>query len=386
MATRVVEWKKPYTWGKAIEIDENKVISLRLRDENNLIIWDEGDNEIYVDLQLPDELQPTDAFPVWVTTGRVIVDNGWDLAWTIICAKTTSGDSIKLLYADNWTLWIDNGTWIFKQIYLKWDVDTIIQALQNQIDVLMGLWKFLSIWNCSTWEPESFPLNIPYQYSTWDWYLVWVVDNTVNYKPDWSSFTGVASTVVETDAPEINDVYIYDWTTWMRQANSWIWGWTTFAQIIGLPTDNTNLAAALNAKQDTLTAGTNISIDTNTNTISANDTTYTAWTWIGITGTTISNNWVTSFNWNTWAITYTAPVTSVNWNTWAVTVAEVPSGWTDGQVLTQTSGWTPVWANATGGIENVTTWTTTTVTGIWAGTEAEYALITPDANTIYYVF
>lgn len=134
MATRVVEWKKPYTWGKAIEIDENKVISLRLRDENNLIIWDEWDNEIYVDLQLDDEITPTSAFPVWITTGRVIVDNGWDLAWTIICAKTTSGDNIKLLYADEWTLWIDNWTGTFKEIYFREDVDAIILALREYID------------------------------------------------------------------------------------------------------------------------------------------------------------------------------------------------------------------------------------------------------------
>jgi hypothetical protein len=263
MATRVVEWKKPYTWGKAIEIDENKVISLRLRDENNLIIWDEWDNEIYVDLQLDDEIQPIDAFPIWVNTWRVIVDNWWDLTGTIISAVTTSGDNIKLLYADNWTLWIDNWTWIFKQIYLKWDVDTIIQSLQNQIDILMGLGKFLSIWDCSTWLPDSFPLALPYDYHTWDWYLVWVVDNTVNYKPEWAVFNWQASTTVETDAPMINDVYIYDGTTWMRQANSWIWWWTTFAQIIWQPTDNANLAAALNAKQDVLTAGTNIQISNN---------------------------------------------------------------------------------------------------------------------------
>ena len=38
MTTRVVEWKKPYTWWTAITVDENKVISLNLRDENNLII------------------------------------------------------------------------------------------------------------------------------------------------------------------------------------------------------------------------------------------------------------------------------------------------------------------------------------------------------------
>lgn len=134
MATRVVEWKKPYTWGKAIEIDENKVISLRLRDENNLIIWDEWDNEIYVDLQLDDEITPTSAFPVWITTGRVIVDNWWDEAGTIICAKTISGDNIKLLYADSGNLYIDNWTWTFKQIYLKDDVDALLLALREYID------------------------------------------------------------------------------------------------------------------------------------------------------------------------------------------------------------------------------------------------------------
>lgn len=134
MATRVVEGKKPYTWGKAIEIDENKVIYLRLRDENNLIIWDEWDNEIYVDLQLDDEITPTSAFPVWITTGRVIVDNWWDEAWTIICAKTTSGDNIKLLYADSGNLYIDNWTWTFKQIYLKADVDALLLALRSYID------------------------------------------------------------------------------------------------------------------------------------------------------------------------------------------------------------------------------------------------------------
>lgn len=134
MATRIVEWKKPYTWGQAIDIDENKVISLKLRDENNLIIYDEWDDEIYVDLQLPDWLEPTDAFPVWVNTGRVIVADGWDKTWTIVIAKTTSGDYIEFLYADDWTLWIDNATWTFKQIYLKGDVDTLITNLTTYIN------------------------------------------------------------------------------------------------------------------------------------------------------------------------------------------------------------------------------------------------------------
>ena len=59
-----------------------------------------------------------------------------------------------------------------------------------------------------------------------------------------------------------------------------------------------------NNKQDALTAWANINIDSN-NVISAIDTTYTAWTWIWISWTTINNTWVTSVNWNTWAVTVT---------------------------------------------------------------------------------
>lgn len=346
MPVRAVEWKKPYTWWKAIEIDENKVISLRLRDENNLIIWDEWDNEIYVDLQLDDEIRPTDAFPVWVTTGRVIVDNWWDATWTIICAKTTSGDNIKLFYADNGKLYIDNWTWTFKQIYFKWDVDAIATALQNQIDTIMGLGKFLSIWNCATWLPTTFPLDLPYDYSTWDWYLVWVVDNTTNYKPNWSQFTWIASTTVETNVPMINDVYIYDWTTWMRQVNSWVGGWVTFAQILWQPTDNQNLATALWNKQDSLTL----------------PSTPTQWNLV------------------TWGADNE---TLVDW--WAVPTG-VPAVWTNGQVLTVVS-WVAAWANASGGDVQVSSQANNILQSwmkIRAGEETDYSnLWTYDPNCLY---
>lgn len=278
MATRVVEWKKPYTWGKAIEIDENKVISLRLRDENNLIIYDEGDDEIYVDLQLKDWIRPTDAFPVWITTGRVLVADDWDITGTLICAKTTSWDNIKLLYGDDGTLWIDNWTWTFKQIYFKSDVDQLLQNLRTYVNQQLALKqdkliagdninidpttntisadvpplsRFLSLWDCATWEPLSFPASVPFDYVTWDHYLVETVWTT-NYRPSGSQYTGVASTTVETD-PDVAiwDSYIYDGTVWLLQKNSW-WGWggtvVSFSNIVWQPTDNTALANELNAK------------------------------------------------------------------------------------------------------------------------------------------
>ena len=230
MATRIVEWKRPYTWWKAITVDENRVISLNLRWENNLIIWDEWDNEIYVDLQLPDWRTPQSTFPVWITTGRVASEDGWDVTGTIISAKTTSWDNIQILYGDNWTLWIDNGSWTFKQIYFKWDVDTIVALLQNQIDVLSGLGKFLSLWDCVNGEPMSFPLETPYEYSTWDYYLIGNVSSAtppVNYRPAWDEWIDNDPSTKETESATVErwDTYIYDWTVWLLQKNT-ATGWT----------------------------------------------------------------------------------------------------------------------------------------------------------------
>lgn len=176
MTVRVVEWKKPYRWGKWIEIDENKVISLKLRDENNLIIWDEWDNEIYVDLQLPDEVTPTEVYPVWVNVWRAVVDNWWDFPGTIVCFKTTSWDNIKLFYADDGKLYIDNWTWTFKQIYLKGEVDALLQALRTYVDEQLALKQDkLIAWDRITINADWKTINADSQvsdtayWSSWDW-------------------------------------------------------------------------------------------------------------------------------------------------------------------------------------------------------------------------
>lgn len=195
MAVRVVEWKKPYTWGKAISIDENKVISLNLRADDNLIIYDEWDNEIYVDLQLPDWIVPTDAFPIWCNVGRVSSEDGWDVTGTIVSFQTTSGDNIKLLYADDWTLWIDNGTGTFKQLLFKWDIDTIVTNLTNYIDTELAKKQDLT-----------------------------VVDSTAPSTPtEWLLWYDTSS----------NTLKIYDGTTWQTA-----WGWGGWDVVVSSDSDN----------------------------------------------------------------------------------------------------------------------------------------------------
>ena len=250
MATRIVEWKKPYTWWKAINIDENKVISLRLRDENNLIIRDEWDNEIYVDLQLPDGIEPTDAFPVWITTGRVLVADDWDITGTIICAKTTSGDNIKILYGDDWTLWMDNGTWTFKQIYFKSDVDGIITNLTTYINTELAkkqnwvssatapsnpstwdLWydtnnQVLKVYNGTSWEVTWWggwwTGDVVWPNSSTDWHLAVFDGTTGKLIKDWWA----VPTWFEPDNAGSTDQVLTKTANWYEWANASGWGST----------------------------------------------------------------------------------------------------------------------------------------------------------------
>lgn len=119
--------------------------------------------------------------------------------------------------------------------------------IQNQIDNLEARGRFLSLWNGATGKPETNPGELPFTYKTGDYYII---DNTgtTNYRPTGSTYTGAASTVVETESISANDVYYYDGTTWLLQVNTQ--KEVTFASITGQPTDNTNLAAALNLKAD----------------------------------------------------------------------------------------------------------------------------------------
>lgn len=121
------------------------------------------------------------------------------------------------------------------------------RILKWEIDDLKALGKFLSLWNAETWMPLSFPYSTPYNYSTWDYYLVEVVW-TSNKRPDGASYSGSASTVSETDELEVWDVYIYDWQVWLLQANH---GKTvSFANLAWQPSDNSALATALSLKAD----------------------------------------------------------------------------------------------------------------------------------------
>ena len=121
----------------------------------------------------------------------------------------------------------------------------VTSNIQDQIDALEGRGRFLSVWNSTTGLPVTNPGTLPYSYKTGDYYIVGTVGST-NYKPNGSSYTGTASSTVESGTVAVNDVYYYDGTNWLLQVNSQ--REVTFASITGQPSDNTNLNNALNLK------------------------------------------------------------------------------------------------------------------------------------------
>ena len=96
------------------------------------------------------------------------------------------------------------------------------KRLQDQINQLTWLNKFLSTWDCTTGLPVTDPSATPFTYTSGNYYLVATVawEWGTNYKPHWNTFTPwVASTAVETNEVNVNDMYIFDWTQWILQVN-----------------------------------------------------------------------------------------------------------------------------------------------------------------------
>jgi len=123
------------------------------------------------------------------------------------------------------------------------------KELKDMVDNVSGRGHYLALWNCATGLAQSNPPESPYVYKAGDYFIVGTVatGSANNYRPTGSSYTtGVASTVVETQAVDTDDVYYFDGTNWSLQINTQ--KEIGFGNIAGSPYDNTNLATALNTK------------------------------------------------------------------------------------------------------------------------------------------
>ena len=121
------------------------------------------------------------------------------------------------------------------------------KELNDRIQNLASIGKYLAMWDCTTGLPTTNPVQMPYTYTTGDYYVISKI-GTTNYMPNGSTYTGSASTTEYTDTETLNvgDFFHYDGTVWSLLKNT---GKTVaFANIAGSPMDNSNLANVLNDK------------------------------------------------------------------------------------------------------------------------------------------
>lgn len=131
------------------------------------------------------------------------------------------------------------------------------RILYDYIQSIQSRWRFLSNWNCVTWLATTNPADNPYQYRTWDYYLVSNVATLgwTNYRPNGSQYViNQASTTVESETVKVWDMYIYDWTYWLLLVNTEreIAVDSSLSTTSTNPVENRVVTNALNWKQDTI--------------------------------------------------------------------------------------------------------------------------------------
>lgn len=89
-----------------------------------------------------------------------------------------------------------------------------VSKLDDKLNSLNQLNRFLSTWNCVTGLPVTNPANMPFLYQNGDYYIIGTVSEEVNYKPNGTEYNGVASNQIESNTPKVNDIFVYDGLTW----------------------------------------------------------------------------------------------------------------------------------------------------------------------------
>lgn len=147
------------------------------------------------------------------------------------------------------------------------EVGTTTSSLQDQIDNLKAIGRYLSGWDCTTGLATTEPPVNPYTYQTGDYFIVSKVGTSGNKKPTGTLYNkNVPSTVTESETVKVNDYYRFDGTKWNLEINTQ--RDITFSTIGGSPRDNTMLADELStigslvmSAQETATNAADIAID-----------------------------------------------------------------------------------------------------------------------------
>lgn len=364
MAVRIKDWMIPYTWWVWIEITNNHVINVLLRELNNLIQVNE-DNELYVDLQLPDWIEPDDDFPVWVTTWKILAEDWWQQNWIILNWKTTSWDYVRFIYANDGKLYYDPWTWIWIEIWSGWwwvQINVATASTLWLIKLGSDTQQVQAPVTATSISGRTYPVqlnadnqavvNIPWTDTTYTaWNNITIVNGEISATiPPALVYKGTVNDI--SDLPSswqtVWDTYFVEWEDWMYS-----WDWTQWNYVWGTGIDTSNFFDKRTDTSDDIVQGlTNLFVTQNEKNIWNNkQDRISAWDGINITNNVVSNTLPfdpdnsgtmgqilqKTSAWYEWR-NFPSIVNSVNGQSWAVTVDEFEpdNAWTTGQVLKKT--------------------------------------------------
>ena len=343
MPVRIVQWKLPYTWWTWIEIDTDKVISLLLREENNLIMVND-DNEVYTDLQLESGLTPSSDFPVWVTVWKVLQSDGWTQSWLILNWKTTSWDYARWIYANDGKIYFDWWSWTWQRVYYSSEVDTLLTNLRNYIDTNFIKWSDyewtewtggnITLSLCTNIEPtENFVVNAPSTIKEWQEYLLRVESGNTSYVMSLANNITNPNNVDITLSP--NSLVVFHFlavsdSTLELQKLPWGWGGGSANDWVLTIQKNGTTVATFTANQSTNTTANiavptvtdNLTTQSSTSALSANQWYELKWMIDDLFG---FGKFLSLWNATTWQPISFPLATPYTYSTWDYFVVEVVS-------------------------------------------------------------
>jgi len=353
MSVRIKDWIIPYTWWQWIEITNNHVINVLLREMNNLIQVN-GDRELYVDLQLDDWIAPDDDFPVGVTTGKILQEDWWQQSWIILNWKTTSWDYVRFIYANDGKLYYDPWTWQWIEIWTGWGWVQINVATASTLWLIKlgsDTQQVQAPVTATSISGRTYPVqlnnnnqavvNIPRENTT---YTAWA--NIVIDQNNVISTTMPQALVYKGNVTDISDLPA-SWTVWDTYFVEWedamySWDWNQWNYVWGTGIDVSNLFnKTIDTSDDIVEGSTNLFVtQQEKDTWNNKQDRLTAWDGIDITNNVISNT--LPFNpWNAGSLGQFLKKTN-DWYAWA----NVPNWWwnfnpqntgTVWQILTKTA-------------------------------------------------
>ena len=365
MATRIKDWMIPYTWWIGIEITNNHVINVLLRELNNLIHVNEN-RELYVDLQIPDGVEPDYDFEVWVTTGKILQEDWWQQSWIILNWKTTSWDYVRLIYANDGKLYYDPWTWVWIEIWWSgwgggWtDCNTRTFYLSSTSDLTTANEAY-------DWYKDGKDAILWYDWLMYVFYEEYNVSNHylkflctrlrwTAWESSWQAFMSANGLKLEIDdnSWEIDNIVFTD----SYDNNIWFWylPTDTTTRVPFTPTADSHPATKkyvddwLATKQDILIAGQNISIAQDGKTISATIPSALIYRWsvtaladLPSTWQTVWDtyfveweDWMYSWDWTQWSYVWGSGIDTTNLFNMTINTSDDITEWSTNLFVTQT--------------------------------------------------